>query len=232
MLRSCVCLVLFLVIVARGAPAAAETTRFDVFAPNAAIAYDTLAAEYSIAIDFLTLQALNLKYGIGINISLCELQIKNTAPRQWSFFPVQIIFNPVNYDELLWVYLYAGAKLLFSPFDDARYDVGQAEHNKPQTRSAINPQFVASFSIIPYSAPKTMYRQHSVNVFLEYSTLNAFSVGISLPADGLSYLVNDWLDIFNAEFAPRSPSRAPNEPPAEEPSKTPREEQGDSGHGD
>ena len=170
----------------RGVPVAAETTRFDLFAPNAAIAYDTLAAEYSIAIDFLTLQALNLKYGIGINISLCELQIKNAAPRQWSFFPVQIVFNPVNYDELLWVYLYAGAKLLFHPFDDARYDVNQTAHNRTQTRSSANPQFVAAFgarfSFIPYSAPKTMYRQHSVNVFLEYSTLNAFSVGISLPA--------------------------------------------------
>ena len=213
----------------RGVPVAAETTRFDLFAPNAAIAYDTLAAEYSIAIDFLTLQALNLKYGIGINISLCELQIKNAAPRQWSFFPVQIVFNPVNYDELLWVYLYAGAKLLFNPFDDARYDVSQTAHNRTQTRSSANPQFVAAFgarfSFIPYSAPKTMYRQHSVNVFLEYSTLNAFSVGISLPAAGLSYLVNDWLDIFNAEFTARNPPRAPEEPPAGEPPKTPREEQ-------
>jgi hypothetical protein len=189
------CVFLFLWMAARGLPLAAETTRFDVFAPNAAVAYDTLAAEYSIAIDFFTVQALNLKYGIGINISLCELHIKNAAPRQWSFFPVQIVFNPVNYDELLWVYLYAGAKLLFNPFDDVQYSASQAAQNSAQARSSANPRFVAAFgarfSFIPYSAPKTMYRPRSINVFLEYSTQNTFSVGISLPAKGLLYLGND-----------------------------------------
>jgi hypothetical protein len=186
---------LFLWIAARGLPLAAETTRFDVFAPNVAIAYDTLAAEYSTAIDFFTLQALNLKYGIGISVSLYELQIKNAAPRQWSFFPVQIVFNTVNYDELLWVYLYAGAKLLFHAFDEAQYGVSQAAQNSAQARSSVNPRFVAvfgaRFSFVPYSAPKTVYRPHSINVFLEYATQNTFSVGISLPAKGLLYLGND-----------------------------------------
>ncbi|GMO40071.1 MAG: hypothetical protein Pg6C_00750 [Treponemataceae bacterium] len=174
---------------------------------------------------FFTFQALSAKNKFGFNVTLAELQIYDVFPRRWSFFPVEIVYNFVNYDELLWVYFFAGGKILFRPIPDEQTVLDEAaEKNKPAEARVVG-TIGARFSLIPRTEPAALLRRHSVNVFLEYSSLNTFSVGISLPASGLSYLIADWLEILNSEIESLIPPKTPPEkkPNENSPEKKPRQ---------
>jgi hypothetical protein len=95
-----------------GFPLGALDLRFDVFSPQADVTYDTLHSRYSVSIDFFTAQVMDEKTRIGLRASPFQIQFPYQANTQWSFFPMEIIYNPVNYNELLWVTFYAGVKVM------------------------------------------------------------------------------------------------------------------------
>jgi hypothetical protein len=206
-----------------GAYESAAQMRLDIFVPGASLAYDTFGTGYSVNIDFLTFQALGTQTGLGFNVALAELQIHHAAPRRWSFLPFEIVYNPVNYNDLLWVYFFAGGKILFSPIPDEQTALDEEAKKNNQPEAQVVGTIGARFSFMPRTKPATLFRRHSINIFLEYSSLNTFSVGVSLPASGLSYFVADWLEILNLEIESKIP---PQKEPDENPQKKePREEQ-------
>jgi hypothetical protein len=188
-----------------------QSPRVDVFGPQAVIGYDTFHAEYSVSIIFFTVQALEQHSRIGIDVSLFELQIPHNTLKNWSFFPFEIVYNPVNYNELLWIYVYAGGKVLFhsSQKTPAAFTAAQETPQPAAPDPFFTGQFGVRFSFLPPAKPKRTYQRNAVTVFLEYSTRNTFSVGISLPAGGLAYIINDWLGILNAEIEALIPPKEP-----------------------
>jgi hypothetical protein len=97
--------------------------------------------------------------------------------------------------------VYAGGKVLFHPSKPAAPTLETSDSSL-----FFSGQFGVRFSFLPPAKQKRRFSRNAVNVFLEYSAQNAFSVGISLPAGGLSYVINDWLDILNAEIKALIPS--------------------------
>jgi hypothetical protein len=190
--------------------------RFDIFVPTASISYDTLHADYSVNINFFTTQILDRHSKLGLLIVPFELQVHYEMPVQWSFFPVELIYNPVNYNELLWIYYYARAKVVLhdtrtplqAPAQSVKARTTNAQDYFAEAGTRFEASFGVRFSLLPTAKAKRTYQPLTVSVFFEYSTRQTFLVGISLPAGGLSYVRNDWLSIISADIDAQIPAES------------------------